>query len=336
MVLIFQPAEEDTWDGGLTAPCVFDGPINGIAFCAYVDQILVPALKPNDIVIMDNLGSHKSKAVRDAIRAAGAVGSRLVENPDVRFIAFTGGGPAGASIQSAAGLRRTQMELGSISGTIVCADADIVKAASKSTATAFRKSGQVCTSLQRICIHESVFDEFAQLLTENAEAMQVGDPRAEGTDIGAMIHENEAIRCEAWVHEALKDGATMLTSRSRNGAVMPPTILTNVTMSMRVMRDEIFGPIVCLIPFTDVDAAMDMINDSPYGLAAGIFTRDIDVALRAARKVEVGLFNINNTSSNRADPMPYGGCKASGFGREGPRAAIRDMTDERLVTISPS
>jgi len=266
----------------------------------------------------------------------GTVGHRLVENQDVRYIAFTGGGPAGTSIQSAAGLRRTQMELGSISGTIVCADADILKAASKSTATAFRKSGQVCTSLQRICIHESVFQEFAQLLTENAEAMQVGDPRVKGTDIGAMIHENEAIRCDAWVQEALKDGAEMLTSRSRNGAIMPPTVLTNVNMSMRVMKDEVFGPIVCLIPFTDVDAAMDMLNDSPYGLAAGIFTRDIDVALRAARKVEVGLFNINNTSSNRADPMPYGGCKDSGFGREGPRSAIRDMTDERLITISSS
>ena len=266
----------------------------------------------------------------------GKTGSRLVENPDVRYIAFTGGGPAGASIQAAAGLRRTQMELGSISSTIICADADLERAVAKCTATSFRKSGQVCTSLQRIFVHESVFDEFSSRLAKSAESMATGDPRDETTDIGPMIQEKEARRVEAWITEAIEQGATKLTSRERAGAIMPPVILTDVNMDMRVMNEEIFGPVVNLIPFSKVDATINAVNDSPYGLAAGIFTSDINVALKAARRIEVGLFNINNTSSNRADPMPYGGCKDSGFGREGPRSAIRDMTDERLITITPS
>ncbi len=138
------------------------------------------------------------------------------------------------------------------------------------------------------------------------------------------------------MREAVAQGARILTGGSREGAVMAPTVLGDVTPEMRIMGEEIFAPVVSLVPFRDVEAAIDAVNATPYGLSAGIFTRDIDAALRAARRVEVGLFNINNTSSNRADPMPYGGCKASGSGREGPRAAIRDMTDERLITITPS
>lgn len=266
--------------------------------------------------------------------SGGTIGQSLVEHQDVRYIAFTGGGAAGKDIQTAAGLRRTQMELGSISGTIVCADADLDQAIGKCINTSFRKSGQVCTSLQRLLVHESIMDTFATQLASRADAMVVGDPRNEDTDIGTMIDRAEAQRVADWVEEAIAQGATALTNRSISGAQMPPTVLTNVTMDMKVMREEIFGPVVCLLPFSDIDEAIARVNDSPYGLAAGIFTRDIHTAFKAARKVEVGLFNINNTSSNRADPMPYGGCKASGFGREGPRSAIRDMTDERLITIS--
>lgn len=265
----------------------------------------------------------------------GRIGQALVEHPDVAYIAFTGSETAGRTIQASAGLRRTQMELGSISGTIICADGNLDRALAKCSATAFRKSGQVCTSLQRLMVHEDVFDTFTEMLASRAEAMVVGDPRAKGTDIGAMIHDKEAVRVQAWVDEAVADGAKQLTSRRLEGAaLMPPTILTDVAMDMKVMREEIFGPVVCLIPFSDFDAAIDMINDSPYGLAAGIFTQDVDAAFKAARAVEVGLFNINNASSNRADLMPYGGCKASGFGKEGPRAAIRDMTEERLITLA--
>ncbi len=265
----------------------------------------------------------------------GKTGSALTANRDVRYFAFTGGGPAGEAIQRAAGLRRTQMELGNISATIVCADADLEKAAGKCAGTAFRKAGQVCTSLQRLYVQREAAEDFTARLVTRAKAMKAGDPRDPDTAVGPMIALAEAERAEAWIREAEAEGASLRAGASRDGAVMTPTVLADVTARMRVIREEIFAPVVCVVPFDDVESAIEAVNATPYGLSAGIFTRDIDLALKAAHKVEVGLFNINNTSSNRADLMPYGGCKASGFGREGPRAAIRDMTDERLVTITP-
>jgi acyl-CoA reductase-like NAD-dependent aldehyde dehydrogenase len=151
-----------------------------------------------------------------------------------------------------------------------------------------------------------------------------------------MIDIAEARRAEAWVNEARDDGAKILIGGTREGPVFAPTILANVKEGMRVVQEEIFAPVVSLIAYDSFEQAIAAVNDTPYGLSAGIFTRDIDRAFRAAKRVEVGLFNINNTSANRADLMPYGGCKASGFGREGPRAAIREMTDERLITITPA
>jgi succinate-semialdehyde dehydrogenase/glutarate-semialdehyde dehydrogenase len=263
-------------------------------------------------------------------------GRFLCENSDIRFYAFTGGGPAGAAIQRAAGLRRTQMELGNISSTIVCEDANLEKAAALSARAAFRKAGQVCVSVQRLLVHRKVVDAFAEKLVTHAGKMQAGDPRDAGTSVGPMIDLSEAERAEAWVKEATSAGAKVLLGGKRNNSVFSPTVLSGVTGAMKVVKEEIFAPVVSLSTFESFDDVIKAVNDSPYGLSAGIFTRDIDRALRAARQVEVGLFNINNTSANRADLMPYGGSKASGFGREGPRAAIREMTDERLVTITPA
>ncbi len=266
----------------------------------------------------------------------GRTGAALTANADVAYFAFTGGGPAGERIQAAAGMRRTQMELGNISATIVCADADLGKAAAKCAGTAFHKAGQVCTSLQRLYVHADVMEHFKALLLSETAKMRPGDPRDPATVVGPMIDPGDAAVAHAHVEAACKAGATVLTGGTLTGAVLEPTILTDVTTDMAVMAQEMFAPILCLIPFTDFDATLAEVNNTPYGLSAGIFTRDIDRAMKAARTVEVGLFNINNTSSNRADPMPYGGCKASGWGREGPRAAIRDMTEERLITITPS
>lgn len=263
-------------------------------------------------------------------------GAALTANPDVAYFAFTGGGPAGAAIQAAAGMRRTQMELGNISATIVCADADIPRAIAKSMPTSFRKAGQVCTSLQRLYIHETVMDEFAEMFVQKARDLKTGDPRDTDTSVGPMIDLREAIRAEALVRESVDMGAVLLTGGQRDGALMQPTVLKDVTPDMPALSEEAFAPIVCLIPYSDLDQAIAAVNATPYGLAAGIFTRDIDTGFHAARKIRVGLFNINNTSSNRVDPMPYGGCKASGWGREGPHAAIRDMTEEKLVTITPN
>lgn len=266
----------------------------------------------------------------------GAVGRWLVENQDIRYYAFTGGEAAGRAIQQGAGLRRTQMELGNISATIVCADADLKFAVPKCAGTAFRKAGQVCTSLQRLYVHETVLQQFTDRLVAETRGLKTGDPRAEGTVVGPMIDPKEAERAQLWVKEAATAGAQVLIGGSCDNTLMAPTVLTGVTAQMKVMREEIFAPVVCVVPFREIDAAIAAVNATPFGLSAGIFTSNIDTALRAARAVEVGLFNINQTSSNRADPMPYGGCKDSGFGREGPRYAIRDMTDERLITITPT
>lgn len=265
----------------------------------------------------------------------GSTGRLLCEDPRVRFFAFTGGGPAGAAIQRAAGLRRTQMELGNISSTMVFEDADLEKAAALSARAGFRKAGQVCVSVQRLYVQRRVAAAFVDAFVDRAAALKAGDPRDPEVAVGPMIDRAEAERAEAWVKEALAGGARLLLGNRRDGAVLTPTILTDTRPDMKVVAEEIFAPVVCVIPFDAFEEAIAAVNDTPYGLSAGIFTRDIDRALQAARRTEVGLFNINNTSANRADLMPYGGCKASGFGREGPRAAVREMTDERLVTITP-
>lgn len=266
----------------------------------------------------------------------GSTGAALTANPDVAYFAFTGSGPAGERIQAAAGMRRTQMELGNISATIVCEDANLETAAKKCAGTAFRKAGQVCTSLQRLYVHFDVLTDFSALFLAEVATMTAGDPRDPSVIVGPMIDPDEAAAAERHIAAAKAAGATVALGGVRDGPLVHPTVLTNLTSDMSVMTQEMFAPIVCLIPFTDFDAALNAVNDTPFGLAAGIFTRNIDRAFQAARTIEVGLFNINNTSSNRADPMPYGGCKASGWGKEGPRAAILDMTDERLITIATS
>ena len=263
----------------------------------------------------------------------GATGAALCANPDVAYFAFTGGGTAGAAIQAAAGMRRTQMELGNISATIVCEDADLDQVAVKAATGAFKKAGQVCTSLQRLYVHEDVFDALSDRLVARARAMRTGDPRDPATQVGPMISEGDAMRVERLIGAAREAGARVLTGGGRQRALLEPTVLDRVEPGMGVHDQELFAPVVCLLPYNDFDAAIDAVNATPYGLAAGIFTRDMIRAFHAARKVEVGVFNINNTSSNRVDPMPYGGIKASGWGKEGPRAAIRDMTDEKLITI---
>jgi acyl-CoA reductase-like NAD-dependent aldehyde dehydrogenase len=266
----------------------------------------------------------------------GQTGRWLCENQNIRFFAFTGGGPAGEAIQRAAGLRRTQMELGNIAATVICEDANLDKAAALSARTAFRKAGQVCVSVQRLFVHQDVLEAFTGKLVERAAAMKAGDPRASETSVGPMIDISEAERAEKWVGEAVVSGAKVRLGNKRDGALFAPTVLSDVDDNMRVMSEEIFAPVVSIVPYNSFDKVIEDVNNTPYGLSAGIFTRDIDRAFRAARKIEVGLLNINNTSANRADLMPYGGTKASGFGREGPRASIREMTDERLVTITPA
>jgi succinate-semialdehyde dehydrogenase/glutarate-semialdehyde dehydrogenase len=262
------------------------------------------------------------------------VGQWLVDNEDVDFYTFTGSASAGRLIRERAGIRPVVLELGSISPTIVCEDADLDRAAARCAASAFRRAGQVCTSTQRLLVQRGIETAFIERLQRATAALQVGDPRDPRTDVGPMISEQEAIRAETWVREAVDAGATLVTGGRREGALLQPTILANVDPGLRVMCDEIFAPVVCLISYDSFDEAIALANATPFGLAAGIFSKDITRAMAAARRLRVGLLHVNDASSSRVDLMPFGGVKQSGLGREGPRYAMQEMTEERLVTFT--
>lgn len=262
------------------------------------------------------------------------VANWLLEDPRVRFFAFTGSTEVGRKIQQAAGLRRTQMELGSIACTILCDDARLDTALPKVANAGYRKAGQVCTSVQLLLVHESILEAVKTRLAALVKALPYGDPSDPNTVVGPVISEAEALRIDAWIQEALDKGAERLAGGARQGAVVPPTLLAKVSDLMQVGCNEIFGPVVCILPFKTLDEAIARVNATPFGLASGIFTNRLDDAFAAAQKLEVGGVHINETSSSRVDLMPYGGSKDSGFGREGPRYAVHEMTEERIITFS--
>jgi len=260
----------------------------------------------------------------------------LIADERVRFFAFTGSTEVGRSIQQRAGLRRTQMELGSIACTIICDDARLDVALPKVVNAGYRKAGQVCTSVQLLLVHQSIVEDVQSRLAKLVQALPYGDPGNPDTVVGPLISEQEAIRVESWVEEAVAKGASRLAGGARKGAVVPPVLLASIDDSMKVGCREVFGPIVCIVPFASLDEAIARVNATPYGLATGIFTNRLDDAFAAARRLEVGGVHVNETSSSRVDLMPYGGSKDSGFGREGPRYAVHEMTEERIVTFSLS
>lgn len=267
------------------------------------------------------------------VQGGADVGRHLVENPGVDFISFTGSAAAGKQISQAAGLRRVALELGSNAATIVHADADLDRAAALAAWGAFNNAGQVCISVQRVFVHESVYPDFCRRLVEQAAKEVVGNPADGATTVGPMISAEAAKRAEAWVREAVAGGARLLAGGKREGALFWPTVLADVSADMRVSCEEIFAPVVAVAPYASLEEAIDRVNDSAYGLQAGIFTADIGNALAAARRLKVGGVIINDTSYFRRDSMPYGGVKASGIGREGPRHAMEEMTDLRTVVV---
>ena len=262
------------------------------------------------------------------------VANWLIADGRVRFFAFTGSTEVGRSIQSRAGLRRTQMELGSIACTILCEDAKLETALAKVVNAGYRKAGQVCTSVQLLLTHRSKLEDTQSLLAQLVRALPYGDPRDADTVVGPLISEKDAIRVERWVEEAVAQGARRLAGGGREGAVVAPVLLGSIDDSMKVGCQEIFGPVVCIVPFDTLDEAIARVNATPYGLATGIFTNRLDDAFAAAKRLEVGGVHVNETSSSRVDLMPYGGSKDSGFGREGPRYAVHEMTEERIVTFT--
>jgi succinate-semialdehyde dehydrogenase/glutarate-semialdehyde dehydrogenase len=263
---------------------------------------------------------------------AGA-GQQLLENQRIAFYAFTGSTAVGEHIHPVVGLRPSQLEMGSLSSTIICADADLRRATDLVVNAGFRKAGQVCTSVQRLYVERPAIAEVTALLSAALAGRPAGDPRQAETFVGPLISPADAQRVESWVGEAVASGATVVAGSTRVGNVVHPTVLTEVDTGMKVINSEIFGPVVMLRPFDDLDPAVEEVNATPYGLAAGIFTRDIGRALNAAERLRMGSVHINETSSSRVDLMPYSGVKASGHGTEGPRYAIRAMSEQRLVTL---
>ena len=264
------------------------------------------------------------------------LGQWLVENPAIAFYTFTGGTDVGLWLRERVGLRPVALELGSVTATIVCEDADLPRAAARCAASGFRRAGQMCTSTQRLFVHADVVDLFTARLVQAVRGLKVGDPHDPSTDVGPMISEQEAARAEAWVGDAVAAGARIVEGGRREGALFHPTILADVSGSMRVMCEEIFAPVLSIVPFSSFDAVLDAVNGTPFGLAAGLFTRDLTRALTAARRIHVGVVHLNEASSSRVDLIPFAGVKQSGVGREGPKYAMQDMTEERLITISLS
>lgn len=271
------------------------------------------------------------------LHGAGAeVGLRLLRDPRISFTTFTGSTEVGALVKRETGIRPVSLELGSVSATIVCADANLEKAAADVARAGFRKAGQVCTSVQSLYVHTSVERAFVERLVAEVRALKSGDPAEATTVVGPLISESAALRAEELVHDALQDGARTLVGGARTGSHFLPTLLHHVGRQMRITREEVFAPVVSILPFEHIENAMATANTSPYGLQAGIYTSSIPTFLQFARTLEVGGVIINGTSSTRADGMPYGGMKNSGFGKEGPRYAIREMSIERLILIGPS
>ena len=216
----------------------------------------------------------------------------------------------------------------------MCEDGDLDLAAPRIANSAFRRAGQACTSTQRLFVHRRVLDPFIEKFVAATAKLKAGDPWDPETAIGPMISEAEAARAEQWVQEAVSQGARIVSGGDRRGALLSPTILLDARREMKILCEEIFAPVVSIFPFDSLDDAIAEINATEFGLAAGIFTRDINTAMAAARRIHVGVVHINESSSSRVDLMPFSGVKDSGLGREGPKYAMQEMTEERLITIS--
>jgi acyl-CoA reductase-like NAD-dependent aldehyde dehydrogenase len=260
---------------------------------------------------------------------ASDIGDVLVEDDRVKLITFTGSGDVGWGLQERASRKRVKLELGNSTPVIVAGDADVEAAAAKLAANAFSFAGQSCISVQRIYVERTAFEPFVAAFVPKVEALKVGDPADDDTDVGPVIDDDAGSRIRAWLAEA---GGDVLTGGEENGLIKP-TVLANVADDAKVSCDEVFGPVVVVNPVDSLDEAIARANGTRFGLQAGIFTSSLDSALAAADGLEFGGVTVNEAPTFRSDQMPYGGVKASGNTKEGPAWAVREMTEERLVVI---
>jgi len=272
-------------------------------------------------------------ALNLVVGGGGTVGEWLITDERVDKITFTGSPDVGRHILSVAGIKKVTLELGNTSPVIVAPDADLDLVAKRCAVGAFYNSGQVCISVQRIYSEKKVYEPFSEKFIKATEAMIVGDPLDERVDVGPMIDVKEVDRIETWVNEAQGSGAKVLTGAKREGTVYYPTILTDTSADMKVIAEETFAPVASVIQSDDFEESLRQANDSKFGLQVGVFTKDIDRALRAIKKLNFGGVMINETPAFRVDHMPYGGNRQSGLGREGVKFAMEDMTNIQLVAI---
>lgn len=257
----------------------------------------------------------------------------LLDDDRIRMISFTGSARVGWMIRERAAKKKVALELGGNAGVVVEPDADIEYAAKRCVLGGFSYAGQSCISVQRILVHEDVYNPFLDALLQEVGDLKTGDPMDEHTDVGPLIDEANAVRAEAWIQEAVAAGAEMAIGGGRNRSVLEPTVLTKTKPEMRVNCEEVFAPVVTVTAYTEFDEALRTVNDSPYGLQAGLFTNDQRKIWQAFETVEVGGLVVNDISGFRVDHMPYGGVKESGQGREGIKYAIQEMTEMRLLVL---
>lgn len=272
----------------------------------------------------------------DGIQCLGGgadVGEALVTDRRVRKITFTGSRAVGERICQIAGIKRVTLELGSNSPLIVMPDADLEKVAAAVVATGYANAGQVCISTQRVLSQRNVYGDLLAALKPKVAALTTGNQFDERTKVGPMIRERDAIRVEEWVKEAVREGARIVVGGQRSGTVYSPTVVADVKPRARISCEELFGPAVAVTPFENIDEAIALANDTKFGLSAGIFTENLEWAMRFAREVHSGNLQVNWGPQWRADLMPYGGLKQSGFGKEGPRYAVEEMTDLKTVVF---
>ncbi|SDJ41648.1 aldehyde dehydrogenase family protein [Salimicrobium halophilum] len=268
------------------------------------------------------------------VGSGSTVGNQMMKDERISLYTFTGSAEVGLKLKQNTGMNKLILELGNNSPVIIDKHADIEKAAENTAAKSFAFAGQVCISVQRLYVHEEVREEFQKKFIEAIKNLNVGDPNDPDTDVGPMIGEDEAKGAVEWIEEAKENGAKVLHGGKREGALLEPTVLTDVDESMKVVCEEIFAPVVSILPFSDIKEGVKEVNKSKYGLQGGIFTQDVDTAFYAAKNVQVGGFMVNDSSQYRVDLMPYGGVKESGWGKEGPKYTIEDMTEERLIVMN--
>jgi acyl-CoA reductase-like NAD-dependent aldehyde dehydrogenase len=330
--------------GVVSAITPFNFPLNLVA------HKVGPALASGNTVVLKPAEETPLTAVRmaECFRDAGlpdgvlelvhgdgpTTGEALVQHPVPAKVSFTGSPPVGEHILSVAGLKRVTLELGNNSGAIVEPDSNLELAVPRTVMSAFANSGQVCLSLQRLYVHASIADDFLERFVAATHALKVGNPVERDCDVGPMISDEAADRADQWIKEAVNQGATLAAGGRRQGRMLWPTVTTNTRPEMKVMCREAFAPLVCVITYREFDEAVRLLGDTPYGLQAGVYTRDLHKAFHAVSALDMGGIMVNDTPIFRVDHMPYGGNRMSGIGREGVRYAVEEMTNIKFVCFN--